>query len=63
MRRLISFMVVTLDGYHEGPNEFDWHTADWQNTTLVKDNVAEANSKLTQQPGGYLAVFGNPGSR
>jgi dihydrofolate reductase len=25
MRKLLSFMVVTLDGYYEGPNgEFDW---------------------------------------
>jgi dihydrofolate reductase len=124
MRKLISFMVVTLDGYYEGPNgEFDWpnvdeefyefsisqlddidtllfgrvtyegmasywptpaaldsdpavaermnsipkivfsttlDTADWQNTTLVKGNVAETVSKLKQQPGKYLAVFGSP---
>jgi dihydrofolate reductase len=124
MRKLISFMVVTLDGYYEGPNgEFDWpnvdeefyefsisqlddidtllfgrvtyegmasywptpaaldsdpavaermnsipkivfsttlDTADWQNTTLVKGNVVETVSKLKQQPGKYLAVFGSP---
>ena len=29
MRKLISFMVVTLDGYYEGPNgEFDWPNID-----------------------------------
>src|SRR5262245_39277731 len=29
MRKLISFMVVTLDGYYEGPNgEFDWPNVD-----------------------------------
>jgi dihydrofolate reductase len=29
MRKLISFMVMTLDGYHEGPNgEFDWPNVD-----------------------------------
>jgi dihydrofolate reductase len=29
MRRLISFMVVTLDGFYEGPNgEFDWPNVD-----------------------------------
>jgi dihydrofolate reductase len=124
MRKLISFMVVTLDGYYEGPNgEFDWpnvddefyefsisqlndidtllfgrvtyegmanfwptpaalesdpevadrmntipkivfsttlDTADWQNTTLVKENVAETVSKLKREPGKYLAVFGSP---
>jgi dihydrofolate reductase len=123
-RKLISFMVVTLDGYYEGPNgEFDWpnvdeefrefsvsqlndidtllfgrvtyegmasywptpeasdfdptiadrmntipkivfstalDAADWQNTTLVKENVAETVSKLKQEPGKYLAVFGSP---
>jgi dihydrofolate reductase len=124
MRKLISFMVVTLDGYYEGPNgEFDWPnideefnefsvsqlndidillfgrvtyegmasywptpeaheydpaiahamntipkivfsttlgSADWQNTTLVKKNVAETVSKLKQEPGKHLAVFGSP---
>ena len=29
MRKLLSFMVMTLDGYHEGPNhEFDWPNVD-----------------------------------
>ena len=29
MRKLISFMVVTLDGYYEGPDgEFDWPNVD-----------------------------------
>jgi dihydrofolate reductase len=29
MRKLISFMVVTLDGFYEGPNqEFDWPNVD-----------------------------------
>jgi dihydrofolate reductase len=29
VRKLISFMAVTLDGYHEGPNgEFDWPNVD-----------------------------------
>jgi dihydrofolate reductase len=31
MRKLISFMVVTLDGFYEGPNqEFDWPNVDDQ---------------------------------
>jgi dihydrofolate reductase len=29
MRKLLSFMVVTVDGYYEGPNgEFDWPNVD-----------------------------------
>jgi dihydrofolate reductase len=29
LKKLISFMAVTLDGYHEGPNgEFDWPNVD-----------------------------------
>ena len=29
MRKLIAFIVMTLDGYHEGPNqEFDWPNVD-----------------------------------
>jgi hypothetical protein len=29
MRKLYSFMVVTLDGFYEGPNgEFDWPNVD-----------------------------------
>jgi dihydrofolate reductase len=123
VRKLFSFMVVTLDGYTEGPNgEFDWpnvddefnefaisqlnniHTlvfgrvtyegmasywptpaaiegdpavagrmnsipkivfsttldkADWENTRLIKGNVAAAISELKQQPGKDLAVFGS----
>lgn len=31
MRKLVSFMVVTLDGFYEGPNqEFDWSNVDDQ---------------------------------
>jgi dihydrofolate reductase len=124
MRKLISFMVVTLDGYYEGPNgEFDWpvvddefyefsisqlndidtllfgrvnyegmasywptpeaeqndpavarlmndiakvvfsaslDTADWKNTTLVREDAAETVAELKRQPGKYLAIFGSP---
>jgi dihydrofolate reductase len=123
VRKLFSFMVVTLDGYTEGPNgEFDWlnvddefnefaisqlnnidtlvfgrvtyegmasywptpaaiegepavagrmnsipkivfsttlDKADWENTRLIKGNVADAISELKQQPGKDLAVFGS----
>jgi dihydrofolate reductase len=124
VRKVISFMVVTLDGYYEGPNgEFDWPNvddefnefaisqlrdidtllfgrvtyegmasywptpeavegdpavagmmndvpkvvfsatlgaADWQNTTLVTGNAADAVAELKQQPGKHLALFGSP---
>ncbi len=33
--------------------------ADWNNTRLVKDNVAEEVAKLKQQPGKDLYVFGS----
>jgi len=36
-------------------------TADWNNTTLIKDNVVEAVNKLKQQPGKDLVIFGSPG--
>ena len=124
MRKLYSFMVVTLDGFYEGPNgEFDWPnvdeefnefgieqlndtnlllfgrvtyegmagywptpaarqddpvvaelmntlpkvvvsttlaSADWNNSTLVRGNVAEEITRLKQQPGKGIAVFGSP---
>ncbi|HEV2921756.1 MAG TPA: dihydrofolate reductase family protein, partial [Actinomycetota bacterium] len=122
MRKLYSFMVVTLDGFYEGPNgEFDWPnvdeefnefgieqlndtdlllfgrvtyegmagywptpaarqddpvvaelmntlpkvvvsttlaSADWNNSTLVRGNVAEEITKLKQQPGKGIGVGG-----
>ena len=36
-------------------------SADWNNTTLIKDNVAEEINKLKQQPGKDLVIFGSPG--
>jgi dihydrofolate reductase len=35
-------------------------TADWENTTLIKGNVADAITELKQQPGKALAMFGSP---
>ncbi|PSL31438.1 dihydrofolate reductase family protein [Dyadobacter jiangsuensis] len=35
--------------------------ADWNNTTLIKDNVVEEVNKLKQQPGKDLVIFGSPG--
>lgn len=34
---------------------------DWNNTRLIKDNIAEEVSKLKQQPGKDLVIFGSPG--
>jgi dihydrofolate reductase len=33
--------------------------ADWENTTLVKGNLADTLSELKRQPGRDLAVFGS----
>jgi dihydrofolate reductase len=124
MRKLYSFIVVSLDGFYEGPNgEFDWPnvdeefnefaigqindtdlllfgrrtyegmasywpteaarqddpmvaelmntvpkivvstslaSADWNNTMVVRGDVAEEITKLKQQPGKSIAIFGSP---
>lgn len=36
-------------------------SADWNNTTLIKENVTEEVNKLKQQPGKDLVIFGSPG--
>jgi dihydrofolate reductase len=36
-------------------------TVSWNNTTLIKDNVVEAVSKLKEGPGKDLVIFGSPG--
>ena len=123
MRKVIFFMLTTLDGFYEGPNkEIDWHNVDeefnqfaidqlnsvdvllfgrvtyelmasywpteaattndpivadkmnhlpkivfsktrasveWQNTRLVKENIAEEIAKLKRQPGKDLIIFGS----
>jgi len=35
--------------------------ADWNNTIVISDNVAEEINKLKQQPGKDLVIFGSPG--
>ncbi|MDF2380874.1 dihydrofolate reductase [Nostoc ellipsosporum NOK] len=35
--------------------------ADWNNTIVVNDNIAEEINKLKQQPGKDLVIFGSPG--
>jgi dihydrofolate reductase len=123
MRRIFSFMMVSVDGYHAGPNEeIDWHNVDvefnefaarqlddvdtlvfgrvtyegmagywptpeakrddpiiaaamndiskivisttldkaeWANTRLVKDDVAAELTRLKEQPGKDIAIFGS----
>jgi len=123
MRKLYAFLVVTLDGFYEGPNgEFDWPnvdeefnefaigqlhdtdlllfgrrtyegmagywptpaarqddpvvaelmntlpkvvvsttlaSADWDNSTVAGGDLAEEITKLKQQPGKGIAVFGS----
>ena len=123
MRKVFLFMMVTLDGFFEGPDHnIDWHNVDeefndfaidqlneidtllfgrvtyevmasywptpfaieddpvvagkmnaipkivfsrtldraeWSNSRLVKENIAEEISQLKQQPGGDLAIFGS----
>jgi len=34
---------------------------DWENSTLLNDNVAEGVSRMKGQPGGNLLLFGSPG--
>jgi dihydrofolate reductase len=123
MRKVFLFMMITLDGFFEGPNhEIDWHNVDeefnefaihqldevdallfgrvtyqgmasywptqfakendpvvadkmntvpklvfsktldkaeWNNSRLVKEHIAEEVSKLKQQQGRDLAIFGS----
>ncbi|HVI45390.1 MAG TPA: dihydrofolate reductase family protein [Chitinophaga sp.] len=35
--------------------------ADWNNTRLIKDNIAEEVQKLKEEPGKDLVIFGSPG--
>ena len=124
MRNIFLFMMVSLDGYYEGPNgDISWHNAannefnefavrqtsesdillfgrktyelmesywpteaakrddpivaglmnslpkivvsktltsvEWENTRLIKENVAEEISKLKEQPGKDIAILGS----
>lgn len=36
-------------------------SADWNNTTLIRDNVVEEVNRLKEQPGKDLVIFGSPG--
>ena len=73
MRKLFSFMMATVDGYYEGPNqEFDFWIVDdefgefsvaqldeveWANTRLV--DAPEELTALKQQPGRDIAILGS----
>lgn len=35
---------------------------EWNNTTLIKDNIAEEIKTLKEQPGKNLVIFGSPGA-
>jgi dihydrofolate reductase len=35
--------------------------AEWNNTVVINDNIAEEINKLKQQPGKDLVIFGSPG--
>jgi dihydrofolate reductase len=123
MRKMFAFLVATVDGYYEGPNqEFDWpivdeefdefsvrqldevdtlvfgrvtyqlmasywptpaakdddprvaarmnempklvisrtlDKADWANTRLIRDNVAEELTEVKRQPGKDIAILGS----
>jgi dihydrofolate reductase len=36
--------------------------AEWNNTVLIKDNIAERIQALKEQPGKNLVIFGSPGA-
>jgi dihydrofolate reductase len=36
-------------------------SVDWNNTLLIKDNLVEEFTKLKQQPGESMIIFGSPG--
>ncbi|MFC5407516.1 dihydrofolate reductase family protein [Cohnella soli] len=36
--------------------------AEWNNTLLIKDNIAEEINALKEQPGKNLVIFGSPGA-
>ncbi|MHA4847339.1 dihydrofolate reductase family protein [Flavitalea antarctica] len=36
-------------------------SADWNNTIVINDNIAEEINQLKQQPGKDLVIFGSPG--
>ena len=44
MRKLMSFLMTSLDGYHEGPNhELDWHNVDDEFNRFAIQQTGEAD--------------------
>jgi dihydrofolate reductase len=47
MRKIFSFMMTTLDGYHEGPNhEIDWHNVDEEFNQFAMQQTDEVDTLL-----------------
>lgn len=47
MRRIFSFMVATVDGYYEGPNqEFDWPIVDDEFNRFAVEQLDEVDTLL-----------------
>jgi dihydrofolate reductase len=47
MRKLIAFLVTSLDGYHQSAdNGFDWHTVDGEFNDFAVDQLAGADTLL-----------------
>jgi dihydrofolate reductase len=47
MRRLLFFMMVSLDGYFEGPNgEIDWHNTDEEFNTFAIDQLSAVDTLI-----------------
>lgn len=47
MRQMFVFMMVSLDGYHEGPNhELDWHNVDVEFNDFATAQLDEADTLI-----------------
>ena len=47
MRRVLFFMMTSLDGYFEGPGQsIDWHTADEEFNQFAIDQIGEVDTLL-----------------
>jgi dihydrofolate reductase len=48
-----------MNGYPKYVVSTSLEEAEWNNSTLIKENVAEEVSRLKQQPGGDILIFGS----